>query len=59
MLTSARPWKLVVLVGGLVARVAGSGMIIVLIGSVLVLARGSRRLVSNYAVILVPLVGAP
>ena len=59
MLTSARPWKLVVLVG-LVARVAGSGMIIVLIGIlVLILARGSRRLVSGYAVILVPLVGAP
>jgi hypothetical protein len=61
LLTRARPWKLVVLVGGLVATVAGSyNMIVVLIGIlVLILVRGSRPFVSGYAVRPVPLVGAP
>jgi hypothetical protein len=52
ILTSARAWIIVVLVAGMVATVAGSGMIIVLVGIlVMMLARRSRRVVSTYAAV--------
>jgi len=53
-LTRARMWKVVALVAGLVATVAGSGMIIALIGIVVLLLAGpSWRLVARYIPILV------
>jgi hypothetical protein len=54
ILTSAPTWKFVVLIAGLVATVALSGMIIVFIGIlVMILAPGSRRLAARYAAIFV------
>jgi hypothetical protein len=51
LLTRAHVWKLLVLAIGMIATIAGSGMIIVLIGVLVMVAmRGSRRMVWGYLV---------
>lgn len=53
-LTRAQMWKIVTLVAGLVATVAGSGMIIALVGiAIMLFARASRQLVARYIPLLV------
>ncbi|MDX1887047.1 hypothetical protein [Mycolicibacterium sp. 120270] len=59
LLSGARVWKLVVMVAGLVATVAGSGMIIVILGVlVMLVARGSRRAVAWYIAAFAVVLGA-
>lgn len=54
----ARPWVVLVLVLGLIATVAGSGIVIVLVGLVVIAAHRSRRLLLRYGLITAVGVGA-
>lgn len=54
----ARVWVVVTLILGIIATVAGSGIVIVLVGLLVIFVHRSRRLLYRYAVVAVLAVGA-